>query len=130
MKNLIETEITPSQVTGLNQALGFLLGVELKELGVGNTWAVVRATNRLKPIVLDIQEMWKKVAQEFYEQNEQTEQTFYKKGLEEQAKKAEKEIENTKFNLKIPQIEFSKIEEVKGLTALHILQLEPILKVS
>lgn len=130
MKNVIETEITPSQVTGLNQALGFLLGVELKELGVGNTWAVVRATNELKPIVLDIQEMWKKVAEEFYEQNKQTEQAFYKKGLEEQAKKAEKEIENTKFTLAIPHIEFSEIEKVKGLTALHVLQLEPILKVA
>jgi hypothetical protein len=74
--------------------------------------------------------MSKKVNKEFYEQDEETKNFSYKKGLEEQAKQAENAVENTKFSVNISQIEFSKIEKVKGLTGLHILQLEPILKVT
>jgi|GEM_PF-6707829 hypothetical protein len=127
---ITETEINANQIVGLNQALGFLLGIELKDLGVEITWTVVRAANQITVFFKEIEEMSKKVNKEFYEQDEETKNFSYKKGLEEQAKQAENAVENTKFIVNISQIEFSKIEKVKGLTGLHILQLEPILKVT
>lgn len=127
---ITETEINANQIVGLNQALGFLLGIELKDLGVEITWTVVRAANQITVFFKEIEEMSKKVNKEFYEQDEETKNFSYKKGLEEQAKQAENAVENTKFSVNISQIEFSKIEKVKGLTGLHILQLEPILKVT
>jgi flavoprotein len=127
---ITETEINANQIVGLNQALGFLLGIELKDLGVEITWTVVRAANQITVFFKEIEEMSKKVNKEFYEQHEETKKFSYKKGLEEQAKQAENAIENTKFSVNISQIDFSKIEKVKGLTGLHILQLEPILKVT
>ncbi len=127
---IIETEITADQVIGLNQALGFLLGVELKELGVEIMWIVVRAVNQIKPLFKEIQEMSEKLNKEFYEQDEKTQLFAVKKGLEDQANQAEKEIKNVKFVFSASQIDFAKIEKVKGLTGLHIFQLEPILKVA
>jgi flavoprotein len=127
---ITETEINANQIVGLNHALGFLLGIELKDLGVEITWTVVRAANQITVFFKEIEEMSKKVNKEFYEQDEETKKFSYKKGLEEQAKQAENTIENTKFSINISQIDFSKIEKVKGLTALHVLQLEPILKVA
>jgi flavoprotein len=127
---ITETEINANQIVGLNQALGFLLGIELKDLGVEITWTVVRAANQITVFFKEIEEMSKKVNKEFYEQDEETKNFSYKKGLEEQAKQAENAVENTKFSVNISQIDFSKIEKVKGLTGLHILQLEPILKVT
>lgn len=127
---ITEIEINANQIVGLNQALGFLLGIELKDLGVEITWTVVRAANQITVFFKEIEEMSKKVNKEFYEQDEETKNFSYKKGLEEQAKQAENAVENTKFSVNISQIDFSKIEKVKGLTGLHILQLEPILKVT
>lgn len=124
----LQDEFTGSQLLGINAALGFLFPKELEKVGVELAWDVVVNQNSITPIIKMINEMGRKINQEFYEENpEDKTKMRIIKGKEDACIEAEKALEEKKFKVQLKPFKLDEIKAIEGITVKELFQLHPIL---
>lgn len=126
-KNTIKKAFTANEIYGLNQGLGWLLNVDVKNTGVPMLWDGVRASNKVKPIVEQITEVGEKVNKEFLTETDKDGNKVCPKERLDDYTLANKEIEKMTFEAEFPTFNAKDLEKLPGITGRVILQLQALI---
>ncbi len=122
-------KFTTDQILGMNQAIGFLLQKPVEEVSVAVSWNLIIIQNAIRPIIRSVSELGTKINRSYYNQPE-TEVGFpkIKTGMEEQAERAEKELNEKTFDLDLAPLSLDSLKDIPGITGIHLMQLHPVIE--
>ena len=127
MKKQDQTTLTTDELYGVNQALGWLTGIEVDKIGVEMLWDSVTASKMIRPSVESVQDIIDRLNQEYYTEKDQNGNLQVPESRKEEFAKAKAELYAKTFSFDLPKFSKEKIQGLPGFTGIRALQLFPLL---
>ena len=120
-------KLTAVDISQLNLGLGFLIGKSVKEISIASAVALAHCFKEISGPLKVIEDLNLKLNREYWKLNGKGEPELIK-GKENEYREQVSELDKTVFEVSLKKNSHSNIENLEGITAMHILQLLPILE--